>query len=66
MIVGRLIPAGTGAYINQIQKLAADRDQIAISAQQEAEALAHSEAGEGEILAEQNDETISENKAANG
>ncbi len=66
VIVGRLIPAGTGAYINQIQKLAADRDQIAISAQQEAEALAHSEAGEGEILAEQNDETISENKAANG
>ena len=66
VIVGRLIPAGTGAYINQIQRLAADRDQIAISAQQEAEALAHSEAGEGEILAEQNDETISENKAANG
>ena len=66
VIVGRLIPAGTGAYINQIQKLAADRDQIAISAQQEAEALAHSEAGEGEVLAEQDDETITENKAANG
>ncbi len=43
VIVGRLIPAGTGAYVNQIKKLAADRDNIAIAAQQEAEALAHAE-----------------------
>jgi DNA-directed RNA polymerase subunit beta' len=40
VIVGRLIPAGTGAYMNRIKKLAADRDQLAIAAQQEAEALA--------------------------
>jgi len=43
VIVGRLIPAGTGAYINRVKKLAADRDQIAISAQQQAEALAQAD-----------------------
>jgi DNA-directed RNA polymerase subunit beta' len=45
VIVGRLIPAGTGAYINGVKRLAADRDQIAIAAQQQAEALAQQEAG---------------------
>src|SRR5689334_1284294 len=45
VIVGRLIPAGTGAYINGIKRLAAERDQIAIAAQQQAEALAQQEAG---------------------
>ena len=45
VIVGRLIPAGTGAYINQIRKLAARRDQLAMAAQQEAEALTQSEEG---------------------
>ena len=39
VIVGRLIPAGTGAYVNKIRKLAADRDEIALAAQQQAEAL---------------------------
>ena len=39
VIVGRLIPAGTGAYVNQIRRVAADRDQIALAAQQQAEAL---------------------------
>jgi DNA-directed RNA polymerase subunit beta' len=39
VIVGRLIPAGTGAYVNKIRQVAADRDQEAISAQQAAEAL---------------------------
>ncbi len=43
VIVGRLIPAGTGSYINQVKKLAAQRDQLAIAAQQEAEALAHAD-----------------------
>ncbi len=43
VIVGRLIPAGTGSYINRVKKLAADRDLIAIAAQQEAEALARQE-----------------------
>jgi DNA-directed RNA polymerase subunit beta' len=39
VIVGRLIPAGTGSFVSKIKKIAADRDKIAISAQQEAEAL---------------------------
>jgi DNA-directed RNA polymerase subunit beta' len=37
VIVGRLIPAGTGSYVNKVRKLAADRDQIALAAQQSAE-----------------------------
>jgi DNA-directed RNA polymerase subunit beta' len=39
VIVGRLIPAGTGSYVNKIKQIAADRDEVAIAAQQEAEAL---------------------------
>ncbi len=31
VIVGRLIPAGTGAYVNTIKRLAADRDEIALA-----------------------------------
>ncbi len=45
VIVGRLIPAGTGSYINKVKRVAADRDQVAISAQQQADALAQ-ESGE--------------------
>jgi len=41
VIVGRLIPAGTGAYVNQARRIAADRDREAIAAQQSDEALAH-------------------------
>ena len=41
VIVGRLIPAGTGSYINKVRKIAVDRDQVAISAQQQAEAIEH-------------------------
>ncbi len=36
VIVGRLIPAGTGAYVAKLKKLAADRDQLAIAAQHQA------------------------------
>jgi DNA-directed RNA polymerase subunit beta' len=43
VIVGRLIPAGTGAYVSKIRKVAADRDQITLAAQQEAAALAEAE-----------------------
>jgi len=39
VIVGRLIPAGTGAYVNKIRKVAADRDQITLAAQQQDAAL---------------------------
>ena len=48
VIVGRLIPAGTGAYMNRIKHLAADRDQIAIAAQQQAQALSQGDS-EGEM-----------------
>jgi DNA-directed RNA polymerase subunit beta' len=63
VIVGRLIPAGTGAYVNQVRKLAADRDQIAIAAQQQAEALSHEEAGEA--LPDEGDSLLEETRAAN-
>ena len=39
VIVGRLIPAGTGAYVNDIKRVAGDRDRIAMAAQQSAEAI---------------------------
>ena len=45
VIVGRLIPAGTGAYMNRIKHLAAERDQIAIAAQQQAQALGMADVG---------------------
>jgi DNA-directed RNA polymerase subunit beta' len=34
VIVGRLIPAGTGAYVAKLKRMAAERDQQAIAAQQ--------------------------------
>ncbi len=43
VIVGRLIPAGTGAYVNKIRKVASDRDQITLAAQQQAAALEQDE-----------------------
>ncbi len=39
VIVGRLIPAGTGAYMNRIRKVASDRDDIAMAAYQQSQAL---------------------------
>jgi DNA-directed RNA polymerase subunit beta' len=39
VIVGRLIPAGTGSYVNRVRKLAADRDTIALASQQQTDAI---------------------------
>ncbi|MCB9963689.1 MAG: DNA-directed RNA polymerase subunit beta' [Rhodospirillales bacterium] len=39
VIVGRLIPAGTGAYMNRVRKLAAERDTLAMASYQQAVAL---------------------------
>jgi DNA-directed RNA polymerase subunit beta' len=39
VIVGRLIPAGTGAYVNTLKRVAADRDRVNIEAQQAQAAL---------------------------
>ena len=44
VIVGRLIPAGTGSFINKVRRLAADRDRIILSSQQQAMALEEPEA----------------------
>ncbi len=43
VIVGRLIPAGTGAYVNQIRKVATERDNVTLAAQQQAAALIEEE-----------------------
>jgi len=43
VIVGRLIPAGTGAYVNRIRKVAADRDKVALAAQQSSAAVEEGE-----------------------
>ena len=40
VIVGRLIPAGTGAYVNKIRKVASERDKVTLAAQQQAAAIA--------------------------
>jgi len=39
VIVGRLIPAGTGSYVNRVRKVAADRDKVALAAQQSSNAV---------------------------
>jgi DNA-directed RNA polymerase subunit beta' len=39
VIVGRLIPAGTGAYVNRVRKVASGRDKLALSAQQSSSAI---------------------------
>ena len=39
VIVGRLIPAGTGSYVNRVRRVAADRDTLALASQQQAEAI---------------------------
>jgi DNA-directed RNA polymerase subunit beta' len=56
VIVGRLIPAGTGAYVNHLRRLASQRDQIAIAAEQQTAALVAAEqatdAGEAEPTAD--------------
>jgi DNA-directed RNA polymerase subunit beta' len=39
VIVGRLIPAGTGAFVNKMRKLAAERDRLFLAAQQQEMAL---------------------------
>jgi DNA-directed RNA polymerase subunit beta' len=49
VIVGRLIPAGTGSVMSRMKKLAADRDrELEALTAREAEALAEAEQAEGE------------------
>ena len=64
VIVGRLIPAGTGAYVNEIKRIAADRDEVAIANMPEQEELAGIDMP---ILTEGESSTEGEEKeAANG
>ncbi|WP_323796435.1 DNA-directed RNA polymerase subunit beta' [Nisaea sp.] len=49
VIVGRLIPAGTGSVMNRLKRIAADRDRVLAPAKEEAPAIA--EAAESEAQA---------------
>ena len=46
VIVGRLIPAGTGAVMNQVKILAAERDREVLEKQQQQQAALAAEAEE--------------------
>ena len=48
VIVGRLIPAGTGSVMNRVKKLAAERDQEVLEKQRQQAALAAEAEEEGE------------------
>ena len=50
VIVGRLIPAGTGAFVHKLKRIAAERDQAALAANAAASARL-AEATEGENIA---------------
>jgi DNA-directed RNA polymerase subunit beta' len=66
VIVGRLIPAGTGAYISKVRKVAADRDKITLAAQQQAAALEAQEAEAAAALEAPTEEAGDMPEAANG
>ncbi len=48
VIVGRLIPAGTGAQMNQYRRLAGERDRKLIAERERAQALASGDTAEGQ------------------
>ncbi|MCB1651453.1 MAG: DNA-directed RNA polymerase subunit beta' [Alphaproteobacteria bacterium] len=69
VIVGRLIPAGTGAYVAGVKRVAADRDQVVLDAQAAEQAALEAElaAAEAAAAAEQPPSEDGEHKeAANG
>ncbi len=66
VIVGRLIPAGTGAYVNKIRKVAADRDKITLAAQQQAAAIEAEEAEAARALEAPTEDSGDMPEAANG
>ena len=51
VIVGRLIPAGTGSVMNRLKRIAADRDRVLAPAKEEAPALAEDAESEAQIPA---------------
>ncbi|NCO04228.1 MAG: DNA-directed RNA polymerase subunit beta' [Alphaproteobacteria bacterium] len=69
VIVGRLIPAGTGSYVNKVRKVAADRDAITLAAQQQAEAIHAANLETPELIegaVESHDSGENTKEAANG
>ncbi len=66
VIVGRLIPAGTGAYVNQIKRVAADRDQEFIANMPERDELEASASASMEALEEPVSDDGDSKEAANG
>jgi DNA-directed RNA polymerase subunit beta' len=58
VIVGRLIPAGTGAMMSRVKKLAAQRDQEVLEKQRQQQALLAAEA-EAKAAAEEEGEQTS-------
>ncbi len=53
VIVGRLIPAGTGAFVADLKKVAAERDRVNIEAQQAQQALTAAETPAAEAPTEE-------------
>jgi len=74
VIVGRLIPAGTGAYVNEVKKVAADRDHVILEERRKEEEALEAErekaaleaAAEADINAEATGEEGDIAEAANG
>ncbi len=62
VIVGRLIPAGTGAFINRMKRVAADRDDVAIANMPDREELEASVTSDYAALSDDGDKK----EAANG
>ncbi|MEC7701327.1 MAG: DNA-directed RNA polymerase subunit beta' [Pseudomonadota bacterium] len=62
VIVGRLIPAGTGSYVNDVRRVAHSRDLVAIAAQQQAAALEQGDSAAND--ASDSDDSGSEPQAA--
>jgi len=51
VIVGRLIPAGTGSVMNRLKRIAADRDRVLSPAKEEAPAIAEEAESEAQVPA---------------
>ena len=69
VIVGRLIPAGTGAYVNELKQVAAGRDHEILSARQAEEEALEAEREAQAALEGGNDDAAPEEdakEAANG
>jgi DNA-directed RNA polymerase subunit beta' len=53
VIVGRLIPAGTGAVMNSLREVATKRDQLILDEREKEKALAREQAEQAKLAEEQ-------------